>query len=487
MKNKLRAISLLLALFSLAGIASGCGGSSSSGDSTKSPSDSFDTEADTTAAEPISPDLPDIDLGGYAFRAATWSEVNGEGFWTNEQNGDIVNDAVFNALGLVEERFNATMEPVIYADSYNDVNTYVTKNVESGDDTFDLIYGHSGKMWQLSLQGYFRNIREFKYQDFSKPWWPEFANDVYEVNGKQYIFVSYFTYKAVGDASAIFINKNMAEDYGLAVPYDEVRAGTWTLDEFVKMTKTIYSDLDNDGKKSENDMFGFLCWNKMSMQTAFAECYKENSEGLLTLDYNKEQLIDTLEIIRDLISSDSGYVVDSGSPDARIFVSGRSLFYYSMIDLMAKENMRESSFDYGILPVPKYDEAQEQYITPLDIHPFGVPVTAQNTDEISLLLEAYSSVGYNTVREAYFNTALQDKYSRDEDTADMLDIISNTLKVDLAVLNTPAGGTAGLGRIFLYAISKDHMNSGLASYIASIEPSEQKIIDDLNEFFGSGE
>lgn len=136
--------------------------------------------------------------------------------------------------------------------------------------------------------------------------------------------------------------------------------------------------------------------------------------------------------------------------------------------------------DFGVIPVPKYDEKQEDYITPAFDTQLAISKTSKELDKVSLLIEAYSSAGYNIVRDAYFKTALQDKYTRDEDSVEMLNIISNTLKVDLAYLNTDTG-INGLGRAFMYCFSNP--DKGVISYLDSIASAEQVKVDKINEFF----
>ena len=43
-------------------------------------------------------------------------------------------------------------------------------------------------------------------------------------------------------------------------------------------------------------------------------------------------------------------------------------------------------------------------------------MTCNDPDAVSAVLEALASEGYRTLRTAYFDTALKEKYSRDEDT-----------------------------------------------------------------------
>ena len=196
-------------------------------------------------------------------------------------------------------------------------------------------------------------------------------------------------------------------------------------------------------------------------------------------DVVNDAVYDAVSRVKDMNGSEGGYITGN-EPDAKIFVDGRALFHYTALETLTYDDMRASDIDYGVLPLPKYDEKQENYITPSFDCQFAIPTTANDLDKISLLIEAYSSAGYNITREAYFETALSIKYTRDDDSVEMLGIISDTLAVDLAYLNTSAG-INGLGRAFMYCFSNP--DAGIASYLDSIEPSEKAIIEKLNEFF----
>lgn len=473
MKRKI-SIALLIAMLALAS----CGGQGQNEVTTNAPDST--TEAETTAAGPIASYLPDTNLDGFELRVATWSDDNGKYFWSEEANGEVVNDAVYEANSAVRDRFNATITPIFYGASYNEVGDYVARIITAGEDAFDIVHGHDGKIWNMSLEGYFLNLRELEYKDFSQPWYPKNANDAYEVNGKQYVFTSYMSYQSLSWAKVMFMNKDIIEDYQLELPYDDIREGTWTLDKMLDMAKSVYSDLDGDGKKSKDDQFGFLAYKKLyGFQASFVECYTEGDDGKVSIGYDKERFIDVVTRMSDLFNSDNAYTTGD-EPDPKIFIDGNALFYYGGLNTIETEEMRSTKTDFGVIPVPKYDENQEDYITPAFDSMFAVAATAPEPEKVSLLIEAYSSAGYNIVRDAYFKTALQDKYTRDEDSVEMLNIISNTLKVDLAYLNTDSG-INGLGRAFMYCFSNP--KKGVASYLDSIASSEQVRVDKLNEFF----
>ena len=473
MKRKI-STALLVAMLALAS----CGGQGQTEVTTNAPDST--TEAETTAAGPIADYLPDMDLNGFELRVAAPRDNNAKDFWSEESNGEVVNDAIYDSLAAVNEKFGAKLTPVLYESTFNDVLTYALPIIQAGDDVFDLLQGHDGKMWNTSLEGYFVDLRSMKYQDFSQPWFPKNANDAYEVNGKQYIFSSYMSYQSLAMSKVIFMNKDIIADFKLELPYDDIRAGKWTLDKMLSMAKSVYTDLDGDGKVSEGDKVGFLAYKKLyGFQAAFVECYTEDKDGKVSIDYDRERFVDVVTRMNQLFTSENTFVTGN-EPDPKIFIDGRALFFYSGLNTIETEEMRSTTTDFGVIPVPKYDEKQEDYITPAFDTQLAVSTTVKDLDKVSLLIEAYSSAGYNIVRDAYFKTALQDKYTRDEDSVEMLNIISNTLKVDLAYLNTDAG-INGLGRAFMYCFSNP--DTGIASYLDSIASSEQVRVDKINEFF----
>lgn len=87
---------------------------------------------------------------------------------------------------------------------------------------------------------------------------------------------------------------------------------------------------------------------------------------------------------------------------------------------------REMTDDFGILPVPKLDEAAE-YRSAIcgSESTFGVPVNSSKTDYIGAIMEAMAYESFRTVTPAYYESALKIKYTRDEQSARVIDIIKS--------------------------------------------------------------
>ena len=472
---KKRIITLLL-LVSLIASLTACGGEAPSADTTTA-------APDTTVAEDLGPfpTLPETDLDGFTLRIASFEDIKNKYMYTEETTGDVVNDAIYNATALVSETFNADIEMIFYSTTYNDVNKYATPIIQSGDDVFDLVHGHDGQMWAMSVQGFFHNVRDFKYNDFDQPWWPAYANDEYEINDKQYVYTSYMSHLALALAKPLLINKGIAEDYQLEIPYQTVRDGKWTMDKFSEMVKTVYSDVNGDNLQDAGDIYGMVGNSKLyGWQSAFVHCYVEDANGVVSLDYDKERLIDSSDRISKLLNGGEGTFITGTEPDNTFFADGRAMFYFQNISLLASEEMRASDVDYGVLPLPKHDDKQKDYVTPTFDQQYACPMTATETDKVSFMIEALSIAGYDQVIPAFFDTAMSVKYARDEETVEMLGIVRDTICTDLAYMNT-TGGTKGLGRTTMHIVSNP--DTGIASYIDSIEAAELAIIEKLNAFF----
>ena len=110
----------------------------------------------------------------------------------------------------------------------------------------------------------------------------------------------------------------------------------------------------------------------------------------------------------------------------------RALFFCEYIDTF--EKMRQSEINFGILPFPKYDENQENYISAS--HDYGtnfltVPIMNMDTENTGNILNIFSVMGQELITPVYYDNVLYSKTVRDVESRDMLDIIYDTKYYDL--------------------------------------------------------
>jgi hypothetical protein len=136
--------------------------------------------------------------------------------------------------------------------------------------------------------------------------------------------------------------------------------------------------------------------------------------------------------------------------------------------------------DFGIIPQPKYDEAQAEYIT--FVNPAGsgltIPVTVGDIERCGVVLEAMASESYRHLTPAYYNTALQQKYTRDNESAEMLDLLLQNRVYDLAMIYR--WGSINTA----YRNLADKNQTDLSSMIAKYE---SKVLSGIDKFLSAFE
>jgi hypothetical protein len=150
------------------------------------------------------------------------------------------------------------------------------------------------------------------------------------------------------------------------------------------------------------------------------------------------------------------------------FDSGRALFY--LVPLSLAKTFRETEVDFGIIPLPKLDEVQKDYITLNWAGFMSVPLTVSDPAFVGSVVELLGYYNSEIVIPAFYDILLGQKISRDDDSVKMLDIIFNNTVYDLGVnlgmysiLNTVVSST---GKEFTsyYAANEKTFNKTVSDY-----------------------
>jgi len=133
--------------------------------------------------------------------------------------------------------------------------------------------------------------------------------------------------------------------------------------------------------------------------------------------------------------------------------------------------------DFGIVPWPKYDESTD-FCANVDAgtNTYVVPVTNIRYDLTSIVLESLGAFGYYEVVPIYYGTALQTKYSRDEESAGMLDLIKDARVFDLGYFNSQFGGAFSTAFATIANNKIRDFNSWYTSNEASVKAGIEKYL-----------
>ncbi|MHB1151506.1 MAG: hypothetical protein ACYCWE_14295 [Eubacteriales bacterium] len=395
-------------------------------------------------------DLPNIDYEGYDFSILSVnstsmgnSEETGSHFWSDfgynaDRSGEPINDAVYARNLIIEERYgisiNVKEEP--------DVEISAKKTINAGDDIYDIVMPNIDRTYSMAEPGYIYELSKIPYINLQKPWWDNILVVDLAMSNKIYV--------ATGDISmedeeynwCIVFNKSMINKFNLDNPYHDVIEGIWTYDVLYNMSKIVSYDVNGDGLLDWNDSFGYgddYNGGQYLFHSAGERIATLNSEGKpeLTLLSNRTNSImdELIKVLRDktcvIWVSEMKNVGNGWLELNNMLTDGRLLFREANIYNI--KQYREMTDDFGLLPGPKFNDEQAKYYQCIDSHACSgvcVPMTATNLERTGIILEAlaYESI---KIKDAYYNVTLTGKYTRDEESLDMLKIIFDSRMYDI--------------------------------------------------------
>lgn len=408
---------------------------------------------ETAAAESTDefpyPDAAGKDYGGYEFSILyfEWGLYNNY-FFATEESGDAVNDALYKRYRTVEEKAGVTFG-FIALDGATPGGIYknMRQSVSAGSDDYDLALTHCyDGVAPMATEGIVYDWNKLPFVDFTQPYWNQTMNDSLSIKGMLPFAASDYM---ISDPNAIFFNKNMVRKYNIEDPYALVTGGGWTWDKLAETASVASDDINGDGVYDISDQYGFmgeLDWQFIGIQHACGEfIITKDEEGYPRLTENFDKLTSIVDKIFALVHNDnisytwnysSAYDPNLGNPPPVSFSDDRALFY--LVPLNSAKVYRSTEVDFGILPFPKYDDAQEKYISLNWSGVMAIPATASDPERTGVVIELLSAEGRKNFLPVFYDIMLSTKVARDDESADMLDIIYNNCVYDIG-LNYNAG------------------------------------------------
>ena len=397
------------------------------------------TESDNTTPTEVSANLEPKDMNGKKFTVLTqgwgYKPMDVTDIVAEEINGEAINDAVYNRQIYLEDKYNIT---IVANDRGPDV---LKRAVQANDDTYDLCILRTVSFTLLVTNRYLLDLKDIPTINLSQPYWDSKSYDALSLLGKHYGINCDISKTWATTVWTVFFNKDMIKDNGLENPYNLVKDGKWTLDKMFAMGRVVARDLNGDGVMNEKDLWGITYSDDSSigmlncMGVNFGE--KDSRDyPIFTLDRE-----DNMEKVMSMYTRlyDRSYCVNTHAPglklsnigDVEMFIDGRTLFNLCgtyLIDLL-----RGMEQDFGILPYPKYDETQKEYmssVSPLFFTFVAVPVTNNDLENTGIIMEDMACEGYKRIRPEFYESLLLRKITRDDESAEMLEYIFDNIVYD---------------------------------------------------------
>ncbi len=428
---KKRFLSVLLAALTLLSLAA-CGETAETPDTTTAADSGIVTEAVTE----FFPNVQKQDYEGASFRMIG---IRDEGIWTYGEdpsagNVNVLNDTLYEMNVLVEDHLGVSLEYeyVQHVTGQSVIFNQVKPSVMAGDDTY-----------QLCILPSYRNVASFVTQDcvmdlydlndsidLDQPYWNREVIESLMIGDHAYIATGDICYYTV---HPIYCNKDLLKQVGREVPYDKVRNGTWTLDEYLALTTELYAD-NGDGVVNNLDTFGYasLCDTNFNsfMQASDIYVVTRHGDGSFEFSMYGEKLLNLYEKLFNWTKNESTYVWGWGDRENENvivdFLDGRT--YFTQDELGTQ--YLTATFDMGILPLPKYDTAQASYSHVNWGDNVAVPNTVKNTKMVGEVLELLSFYSRTIVRPKFYDDVLELRVSNAPDDREMVEIIFNSIVFD---------------------------------------------------------
>ena len=451
-----RILAALLALLMQVGSFAACGGPVEEPDTTAP--DGTNAATETEGETELTDSLPD-DLDYEEDEIVILSRYR-EG-WTSgeiavkELISEPVNDAVFERNKSVEERLNVKINSVeeITDDAYV-ITTKASTAVHAGTHEYDIIASACYVGVNESINGTFADMRKSLYIDFDQPWWSQGYNEVVEYQGAQFCGLSSALLSQYRFAFVTLFNKDLFTEVGQPFLYEAVENGSWTLDKQISLIPLFHRDNGNGEQDEQGDVYGLVSCDYVSTDPYWSSCMvdiiKKDENGDYVMVFDSGKLHEVGEKVLRLF-----YEVEGGTYDYKMetmnteqdkiremFARGGAAMATVRILELEYDSIRGMEQQFGVVPMPKFDEVQTEYRTLLhdQFTVFSILTTVEKEegrlDEVGAVLEAMSSESYKTVRPAYYETTLRTKIAQDPQSAEMFDIIVDNIYMDAGILFT---------------------------------------------------
>lgn len=460
---------------------------SCSTEDTNTPEATGTPSSEAVTEEPARYILPEYDFGGEAVNIIS-TDYSTCSTLVEGETGDVLDDAKYAMQRTVEEALNVSLSEDVSTGHW-DMSTHIQSLIMAGDTTFDIVSMMDYFAVPVAMENIFLPIDGVEGIHLEEAYWGNFGDQL-RIGDSQYFAPVSCSLTGFRRAACMVMNLRLAGQYDIEIPYDDVRAGTWTWDDLLALEGIAIEDINGDGVFDANDQFTFDTTDMRHLPIsawigADIDFVAPDAAGQLAVTvYDNEKFYDVFDRARNLVCSGNNNLLFGCSSSTNIystglFENGRALLAFAQLRNL--EVLREMEDDFAILPTPKYDEAQEDYRTyTYDLQYFCIPVTQDDVELSAVVIDALSCVGYYDLLPVYKETVLKDKFARDETSKEMLQLIFDTR-------------VQNLGGVYLYNefgdqyIFNDILESGkgIASTLEKQKKKMDKKLTSIMEAFSS--
>ena len=405
-------------------------------------------EASTNLADAVLP-AAKAEYIGKEYKIIYRENYSYEWEYNEEEAGAVINDAIHLRNKAVEDRYGIFLVnyPVSNSSFEDQFLQPIQVSILNGENAYQLAAGYEYRLAYNSALGDFYDWYQIPNVDLNADWWDGDFAAAASYRNHTYIMSGSLSLSHLYSSACVFFNQDIINNKvegGSDEIFALVENGTWTLEAFENYVTLCTADDDGVDGMTKDDSYGFAT-NHSTAVDAFLFCSGisvsgRTEDGTIKLYSVGDKLSNLATTLHRIMNTSGNTYIQDGS-DAEIdshigmMLRGKNAFTTSY--LKSAVQLRDTSINYGILPYPKYDAAQESYysITMDFSTAFAIPKTAESDLEfVGAISEAMAFYSYQHVRDALYSTVLKYRDALDANSSKCIDIILENPRYDFAYI-----------------------------------------------------
>ena len=296
----------------------------------------------------------------------------------------------------------------------------LSADAKSGNFFSDLLMIPQDSVAALGASGLLFNLRSLPKLDLSAPYFNASSVEAGSAGYYSFAVAGEMTY-SLDSFYAMFFSKDALSALGIDEPYQLVKSGKWTWDEYFTLAAEAGSfapiATGDHGDEAADAAY-------IAMGGKFINAGVKNTP---TAAFGYEDFKNACETLRRAFTAKGALVGEAGGAKA----ISKAMFTVERLGAMA--SLADSETSWGVIPMPKQNEAQEGYITCAsgDSITVAAPSVLFSDERTSQLIRVIAAASAGRVPQAFITYA-QNAMLRDNDSALMLDIMVGDVRYDFA-------------------------------------------------------
>lgn len=286
-----------------------------------------------------------------------------------------ISKAIYRRNEQVEKRLGISLKMIDVHSS--DFFQRIRVSQLGGEFAYDLAVLPSESS-SFAIEEFFYNLLDKdnrNYTNLSHSWYNQRYVEAAPINGVLPFVTGDMTPETWDHMSVMYYNKDLSDAYDYPLT-EIVREARWTIEIMREMTREVHNDINENGVFDEGDLGGLAIARASDCRallyaTGFQIAGRDENNAV-TLSFSQRNSDTASHLYQIYTDKTNTFWNASDSSIARnVFIGGQAMLLCDTLGQASK--IKDAKFNYGILPLPRYNAAQVDYISvPSSVSLIGV-------------------------------------------------------------------------------------------------------------------